>query len=518
MKRGRDYTGLVLENRYQVEQLLGEGGMGSVYAGRHRAIGRQVAIKFLHAELSHDPEVLRRFYREAQTAAGIGHANIIEVLDVGVSPEDEPFIVMEYLEGESLCAMLARVRTVDLPAACGVLEPVLLALQAAHNLGIVHRDLKPDNIFLVHREHGLPFVKLIDFGISKVLGGGEASRLTQAGVVLGTPAYMSPEQAQGKDEVDHRTDLYAMGVILYEMLTGGLPFQGKQYNELLINLLTQEPKPPREVNPAFPAEAEALVLRCLSKDPALRPQSATAFVDELKALKAFERRSERLTHFTSSAVKRSFAGGYLGDSEENSHLWGRMTSDVLESISPSAAAWTLTGPIGARRRFWLIAAGAVFGAIVASGLVFLGGFIAQTGSGAKTSAQVADSTDSERRLPEVVHIELVGVPSGARVEHNGIAVPSNPFALPRTTELSTLTVTAKGFEPFSTALVPSDNLKLTVELRPLTPAPLPAPPVASKPKQRPKPKPAPAARPQEPQPERRLSSGRKGTIISEEFE
>ena len=200
-------TGALLDGRYRIVRLLGEGGMGSVYLASHVGLGRDVAIKFLHAELVSRDEVVGRFYREAQAAAAIRHKNIIEVFDVGVSPQGEPFLVMEYLEGESLAGLLKRAGPLNLGAACAVMEPVLQALHAAHRKGIIHRDLKPDNIFLAYQQGEPPVVKIIDFGISKFAQGEFDKWRTKTGSVMGTPAYMSPEQARGSAGLDHRTDI-----------------------------------------------------------------------------------------------------------------------------------------------------------------------------------------------------------------------------------------------------------------------------------------------------------------------
>jgi serine/threonine protein kinase len=186
----------LLDGRYRIDRLLGEGGMGAVYLASHVGLGRQVAIKFLHADLISREDVVGRFYREAQAAAAIRHKNIIEVFDVGMSAKGEPFLVMEYLEGESLAGLLKRVGPLSLGAACAVMEPVLQALQAAHRKGIVHRDLKPDNIFLAYQQGEPPVVKIIDFGISKFTQGELDKWRTKTGSVMGTPAYMSPEQAR----------------------------------------------------------------------------------------------------------------------------------------------------------------------------------------------------------------------------------------------------------------------------------------------------------------------------------
>jgi serine/threonine protein kinase len=224
--RGSEYVGQTLDARYHLERLIGRGGMGSVFLARHVVIGRPLAVKILDSKYLERGQGYKRLFREAQTAAGIGHPNIVDVLDVGTTLRGDPYLVMEYLVGEDLATFMRRRGPVPPAIAITILEPILLALQAAHARGIVHRDIKPSNIFLVQREGTHPDVKLIDFGVAKVLGPNSEGKITVTGALLGTPSYMAPEQAAGIEELDARVDLYAVGVILYELLTGKLPFQG----------------------------------------------------------------------------------------------------------------------------------------------------------------------------------------------------------------------------------------------------------------------------------------------------
>jgi eukaryotic-like serine/threonine-protein kinase len=302
----------LLDGRYRLSRLLGEGGMGAVYLAEHVILGRQVAIKFLLADHASKADMIGRFHREARAAAAIHHRNIIEVFDVGVSAQGDPFLVMEYLEGESLAALLKRAGPLNLSETCAILEQALLGLQAAHRKGILHRDLKPDNLFLAYLPSEPPVVKLIDFGISKFIQGDPDKLRTKTGSLLGTPAYMSPEQARGLASLDHRSDLFSMGTILYEMLTGGLPFAGEMLAELLANLLTEPPKSPRQVRADFPIQAEPLVVKALAKDPALRFQTADEMLEALRELDGFDQRLDRLTLLASSIQVRGFAAGDLG--------------------------------------------------------------------------------------------------------------------------------------------------------------------------------------------------------------
>ncbi len=475
-----DYSGQTLEGRYRISRLLGKGGMGSVYLGEHVVIHRPVAVKFLHTEFVGSKEVVKRFYREAQTAAAIRHKNIIDVLDVGVSDKGEPYLVMEYLEGESLFSMLERTGPVDLAAACGIMEPTLTALAVAHEKGIVHRDLKPDNIFLVPHEGAPPEIKLIDFGISKFTQSDNQTKLTRVGSLLGTPAYMSPEQARGELDVDHRTDLYAMGVIFYEMLTGELPFKGRNYNEILIKTSTEAPRPPREVYPEFPMEAEGVLMRSLSKEPDKRYQSTAEMLDALGSLKGFEQRQEMLTQFASGITKRSYAAGDLGDAVSDAGLDSDVAKEVLSEVVREATpgGWTRTtgSPKGGKQRRNLglvglaLASLVVVGGIVVFALNMLStednpAVVPLTATPPVSSTAEDGSTVSSEDQGVLINVE--GAPEGARIFYDNSEVPKNPFRVKKGQIVIPLRVEAKGYEPSRLSLIPSKDQVLEVALKPV---------------------------------------------------
>ncbi|HVY46582.1 MAG TPA: serine/threonine-protein kinase, partial [Minicystis sp.] len=240
--------GQVIDGKYKLVRLLGSGGMGAVYEGENLRIRRRVAIKMLHAAVSSQAETVARFEREAQAAGQIGSEHICEVLDLGVLPDGTRYMVMEYLEGETLTARIERGGRLTPAASIPLLVQVLEGLGAAHAAGIIHRDLKPDNVWIVPQRGGMrDFVKILDFGVSKFTqaAGGDEMKMTRAGTVMGTPYYMSPEQARG-GQIDARTDLYALGVVLYQATTGQVPFDAATFNELLFKIVLEAPAPPQQ--------------------------------------------------------------------------------------------------------------------------------------------------------------------------------------------------------------------------------------------------------------------------------
>ncbi|MBA2340760.1 MAG: protein kinase [Pyrinomonadaceae bacterium] len=279
--------GRVLDDKYRLDERLGQGGMGAVYRATHLLIDRPVAVKVLNHRFVTDEAARERFRREARAAGRLRHTNAVAVTDFGQTADDTVYIVMELLEGRSLRELLALEAPLDPARATSIMLQVAAAVAAAHESGIIHRDLKPGNIFIVQRPHAPPIVKVLDFGIAKLMaetadGGEVLNTLTEANAMIGTPRYMSPEQCDGA-ALSPSSDVYSLGIILYEMLTGITPFTGASPLAVALKHSSEAPRAPREINSSIPPQLEAVVLHALEKNPANRPADAGAFRRELHA-------------------------------------------------------------------------------------------------------------------------------------------------------------------------------------------------------------------------------------------
>jgi serine/threonine-protein kinase len=282
-------VGEVIDGKYELVRLIGQGGMGSVWEGRHIQIGRRAAMKFLHPQVAHNAEVASRFLREAQAAAAIGSDHIVDINDVGQLKNGVPFLVMEYLDGEDLASVLKREGRLEPARAVELILQLCEALQPAHAQGIVHRDLKPGNLFLTRLGKQEGWLKVLDFGIAKVRGSvteQSSEHLTRTGATMGTPYYMAPEQFMGARDVDPRADVYSAGVILYQMLTGTTPYSGSTYEELIINVAAGGATPPRSLQPDLDEGLSQAVLCAMSREAAKRFPSMNELAEALRPFTA----------------------------------------------------------------------------------------------------------------------------------------------------------------------------------------------------------------------------------------
>ena len=295
-------VGQLLDNRYRIFGVIAKGGMGVVYDGIHVGLARPVAVKTLHARYANDKVALARFQNEAAVVGRFGHKNIVEVHDMGILDDNSPYLVMERLEGETVTQRLQHERPMRVETAIDIAIEVLNALVVTHNAGILHRDLKPDNIFIARTDDGAR-VKVLDFGISKfVTQEMSKSALTRNGFVMGTPAYMAPEQATGDANLDARADLYSLGMILYEMLTGRLPYKANTPAALLGEIMRVTPLTPRMHRPEIHADLDALVMRALHRD---REQRFPDAVSMLRALQAVRGPAAAMAHVAEARYQQT---------------------------------------------------------------------------------------------------------------------------------------------------------------------------------------------------------------------
>ena len=407
-------VGTILEQRYEILRKIGQGGMGAVYEATHKLIGKRVAVKILLDKYAQKDQIVARLEQEARLASSIGHANIIDITDIGQTAEGRMFVVMEFLDGESLGALIARSGRLEPARAIRIARQIASALGAAHKKGIVHRDIKPENVFLIRRGHE-DYVKVVDFGISKSLrpeeGGGDSPRLTQTGMVLGTPLYMSPEQARGDEQLDHRIDVYAVGVILYEMVTGEVPFRGANYLNILSQVLSDEARPPRELNPEVSPDLEAVIFKALEKERDHRYQTMEDLAGDLELLDG-DLMSTTGARITASRRRRR--------KTRQSPL--RLVAWVA-GLSVIVAAVVVTVVVVMGRDGNTSGAGDQNHADRAAAAAALTGALSADAGPAAARADAAPATPAV----QVAHFKIVSVPTGIEVYQGGRQIGTTPF-------------------------------------------------------------------------------------------
>ena len=491
---------------FQVVRLLGEGGFGEVYEAENPFLQRRAAIKVLHTGMVQDPELVHRFLNEARAASGIRHPNIIDVFDAGVTPEGEPYILMEFLEGDSLQKVLMRQGRLPLRMAQEITSQVGSALSAAHAASIIHRDLKPENIFLIE-DMAMPMgfrVKVLDFGIAKIQRRDEqASTLkTQAGLLMGSPTYMSPEQCRDSSEVDLRTDIYSLAIIVYEMLAGVPPFTARTATEVLVMQMTADPPPLRQLVPDLPEHVEQSVLRALEKDrerrfstvdyfvgalhgtyPALTAQGSTA--STATGLAGSNLAPSKSTYTTDGySHQRTPAPVMVGDfasrvgltpapvsiSRSTITTFSHATGEASPSPTPSESDLDLDS---IRPKRWPIVV--VLGAVAAAIALVL---VLRTGNPAGLS-RVEGAAPKSAAVPvaptAMVHIIIQSSPVGANVldEKDGTVLGMTPLqkSYPQANGTMGITLRMAGYKDKSIAVALDGNSSISVDLERVEVAP-----------------------------------------------
>ncbi len=392
-------SGRVLSGRYRLEHQLGGGGMGAIWRAEHLVLRAPVAVKLLDAEIAADEQAIARFNREAQAAASLRSPHVVQIIDYGVD-EGAPFIVMELLEGETLADRIKSAGRLSPAETSRIITHVARAVARAHEAGVVHRDLKPENVFLVHNEDA-EIAKVLDFGVAKVdagkLGG---SAMTRTGSLLGTPYYMSPEQAQGNKEVDHRSDLWALGVIAYECLTGERPFDSDGLGDLVLSICVRDIPVPSSVA-SVPPGFDAWFAKAVSRDPELRFQSARELADTLRESLGVEAREtiDTLSDVAPSVPKLRRASAAGPGPEAPTPRNDAIAATIAAAPSDTAPVRQAAAPKAKTSTLLWVAGGALLVGLV-GGLAVLA-----TGGG---GAQVED-----RPLPDGAAVAAVARPDAA---------------------------------------------------------------------------------------------------------
>jgi len=505
-----DLVGQILADRYRVVRLIGEGGMGQVYEAQHVNINKRFALKLLRPEIVSNAEAVARFRQEAWASSSIGHENIIEIEDFATLPSGAVYLAMEFLDGKALSERMREEPALSFGESLDVMLQVSSGLAAAHDKGIVHRDMKPENIFL-GQKYGRPLVKILDFGIAKVSGAEGNRSLTRTGTIFGTPHYMSPEQALGKT-LDHRADIYSVGVIMYELFTGKVPFEAESFMGILTKHITTQPMPPRQAAPErdIAPAVEAIILRALAKEPDERYQTMAELGGELAAI-AGELAPEVLQPRPSSQALAQIARA------PSTAMPARTPTPMPRPPSGAQPLPVDAAPAKKRSAAPYIALACVLVAGAAGAVVFATRTPAATVTPPTTVAQpqpqpVAPTpppAQAEPTPPAMEEVIVDSVPPGAKIYVDDAPVADTPEAIKVESGKTKEVVLKKdGFVDGHATLDPQKTHKLLVRLERVKkpavaqkgskPTKLPAPPPAPEPPQKAPPAVAQPARPQPP--------------------
>jgi hypothetical protein len=495
-------TGDVIDGKYRIIRLIGEGGMGAVYEGDNMRIHRRVAIKVLHAGIAQTGEAVARFEREAQAAGRIGSEHIVEVLDLGNLPSGDRYMVMEFMDGDSLSGRIRAKNRLTPGEIYPIMHQLLEALAAAHGAGIIHRDLKPDNVYLLKSRGGkADFVKLLDFGISKFnqLSGDSGFSMTRTGAVMGTPYYMAPEQAKGSRDLDHRVDLYAAGVILYEAITGEVPFNADTFNELLFKIVLEAAKPVEQVVPNMDPNFAAIVNKSMGREPATRFQTAREFQQALEqwAAGAGPQFAANLNASAQAAGSSPAAHSPLGTGQYAAAgtLQPALSTGQYPAAGPphtlgtgTPGNWANTGDYGAAEAAPKKSRAGLFVGLAVAGVLLLGGggaFVAMSLSHGKDDAAAAGKLEAEKADAEKAKAEQ------AEKAAQNAAAKAETEAEKAKAETEAVKSEAEKAKA-AAAEAAAKGAKVAAAAAPVAHGVKPAPAAAAKPEPKAEPKPAPA--------------------------
>jgi tRNA A-37 threonylcarbamoyl transferase component Bud32 len=485
--------GKILDDRYTVDSVLEVGGMGTVYEGIHIRLGRQIAVKVLHGELIGDEVQTERFLREAKAAAEIHHRNVVDVIDIGTTDDGRPYFVMELLRGEALKVRMKRLRIMA-PSEIGwIIQHALAGLGVAHEHGVIHRDVKPGNIFISREKDGKEIAKILDFGVAKFKFRSEqihAKELTTTGTILGTPYFMSPEQAMGKKSmVDARSDIYSCGLIVYRGLTGRNPFRGENYNEVIYNILTRDIPPPSMLNKNVPEEVDRVVMKAVARDPDDRYQTCKDFIEALDVFEKYKPSASYLMEKRQAEEKGEPAGAAETDLDtDSSAVLAAAASEAAAAVeneeqAEAARATTISHSRSLerrpspRRKIGALAARALALVVVAALGVYLlwivlegkgegRGTNAKGQTGAAVSKKAGGEDDKKQAPPAAgtVSVSLKGVPEGARIKVGGVEHDGPRLTLERSGTPVMLEIAKDGFSTFMDEIVPDRDLEVEVPM------------------------------------------------------
>jgi serine/threonine-protein kinase len=483
---------------YKVEGKLGEGGFGAVYSAEHPLIGKRAAIKVLNRQFSSNPQMVARFIEEAKAVNRIRHRNIIDIFSFGTLPDGRQYFVMELLEGMPLDKYLEKKGRLSPEEMVHILRPVARALDAAHAAGIAHRDLKPENIFLGFEPDGSTFPKLLDFGIAKLMGTGSGASKTKTGTPMGTPYFMSPEQCRGTT-VDHRTDVYAFGIMCHQLLAGRLPFDGDNVMDLLMKQMATPPPPLSSVS-GLPAALDAPILKMLEKSPDDRPGGVGIALESLVQACAGAGFGVTLgpqgtQAFAANAAAAAPAQGYIGTTPASlkhatpAQMQSFEGARTIAAEPPAAAGQTFQGAErdvrAPAKRTPLLVAGGVGVLLLAGVGVFVG---AKMGGGgaqpqatqkpamtsepsaatatAATTATASATTSATATAPAEVKVTVKCKPEHAAIflGKEQIGTAPGPVSVKRGTDRVKLTLKADGFQPKDVEVEPTDNVVVEAAL------------------------------------------------------